>query len=115
MSAPASPAPLLLCCLLWARPGAREAMAAYETRVIALLADHGAACTTRVGAREPVPDGPDEVQVYRFPDRAALEAYLADPRRTALTADRDAAVARTVLFEVADVQPPSGRSADPAG
>jgi hypothetical protein len=43
---------------------------------------------------------PLEVQVIELPSRAALDAYLRDPRRIALDADRDAAVARTRILEV---------------
>lgn len=44
---------------------------------------------------------PHEVQLYRFPGRAALDAYLADPRRLAQAQTRDRVVARTELFPVA--------------
>ena len=47
------------------------------------------------------PDGrPHEVQLYRFAGQRELDGYLADPRRTALTAERDRVVARTELFPV---------------
>ena len=38
--------------------------------------------------------------VSEFPSAAALDAYMGDPRRTALAADRDRAVARTEIIEV---------------
>ncbi len=44
---------------------------------------------------------PLETQVYRIPSQAALDAYLADPRRTANAAERDRVIARTELFPVA--------------
>jgi hypothetical protein len=34
------------------------------------------------------------------PDQTALDAYLVDPRRTALTEERDRVIARTELFPV---------------
>lgn len=101
-----------LCVLLWARPGQDDALTAYEDAVLALLPDHGARLVSRVrrtaapavtleprGWTDDVTD-PLEVQVIELPSRAALDAYLADPRRTALNADRDAAVARTRILEV---------------
>ena len=43
---------------------------------------------------------PAEIQFIDFPSQAALDAYMADPRRTALAADRDRAVARTEIIDV---------------
>jgi uncharacterized protein (DUF1330 family) len=90
---------VVLCCLLWAKPGQETALVEYEDRVLALLPVHGATLLSRVRS-----DGADanplEVQVFDFSSQASLDAYLTDPRRTALTAMRDAAVERTVLFPV---------------
>jgi hypothetical protein len=87
---------ITLCCLLWAHPGAEEALVAYED---ALLPDHGIVLHLRA-----ISDGtqgrPLETQVYRIPNQAALDAYLADPRRTANAAERDRVIARTELFPV---------------
>jgi uncharacterized protein (DUF1330 family) len=79
--------PVTLCVLLWAHPGAEQALGAYEDRVLALLPDHGARVLDR--------GSPTEVQLLEFPSSAAVDAYMQDPRRTALAADRDAAIART--------------------
>jgi uncharacterized protein (DUF1330 family) len=49
---------------------------------------------------------PAEIQFLDFPSQAALDAYMADPRRTALAADRDRAVARTEIIDVELVPPP---------
>ncbi|UOE44106.1 hypothetical protein [Agromyces larvae] len=90
---------LVLCCLLWAHPGEEAALVSYEDAVLALVPDHGGEVVERVRG-----DGssghPLEVQVFRFPNQAAVDAYLADPRRTALSAERDRTVARTELFPV---------------
>jgi hypothetical protein len=43
---------------------------------------------------------PHEVHVYRFPNQAALDAYMVDPRRLALAEERSSTVASTVLFPV---------------
>jgi uncharacterized protein (DUF1330 family) len=82
--------PVSLCVLLWARPGAEEALGAYEDSVLALLPDHGARVVER--------GSPTEVQLLEFPSAAAMDAYMKDPRRTALAADRDAAIARTEVL-----------------
>lgn len=95
----ADDAPIELCCLLRARPGAEEDLTAYEDKVTALLPEHGGELLSRV-----IGDGadgaPHEVHVLRFPGQAALDAYLADPRRRAMSAERDRAVATTTLFPV---------------
>lgn len=90
---------LTFCCLLWARPGFESDMARYETAVIALLTGHRAELVQRVASNGA--DGhPHEVQLYRFPSRGALDGFLGDPRREAMSAERDRVVERTELFPV---------------
>ena len=88
-----------LCCLLWARPGAAEALIAYEDKVLALRGGHGGRVLQRArtaGAE----GGPDEIQLIEFDSRAGFDAFMADERRTALAGERDAAIARTELYPV---------------
>lgn len=93
-----------MCVLLWARPGADKALAAYEDRVLALVPGHGGRVLQR--ARSDGAGGqPLEVQILEFPSQAALAAYMDDGRRTALAADRDRAVARTEVINVELVGP----------
>jgi hypothetical protein len=40
------------------------------------------------------------VQFLRVPSEASLDAYMNDPRRLAMAAERDAAIARTDLFRM---------------
>ena len=49
-------------------------------------------------------DGPDEIHVVSFGDRAAFEAYRTDPAIAALASTRDEVIARTVVW--------SGRAID---
>ncbi|WP_433675300.1 hypothetical protein [Microbacterium gorillae] len=90
---------ILLCCMLWAHDGEALGLSVYEDRVLALVADHGGEVLQRA-----VSDGaegrPHEVQLYRFPHQASLDAYLADPARLALADERDRTIARTELFPV---------------
>jgi hypothetical protein len=89
-----------LCVLLWARPGAAEALIAYEDTVLALLAEHDGRLLQR--ARTDGADGaPAEIQLIEFASQAGYDGYMADERRTALADQRDAAVARTDLYRVA--------------
>ena len=96
---PNSRSPLHLCCLLWAHEGEAEALTRYEDTVLGLLPEHDGVVLSRV-----IGDGhdgtPHEVQVLRVADRSALDAYLADPRRTALARERDRVIARTDVFDV---------------
>jgi hypothetical protein len=39
--------------------------------------------------------------LIELPDRTALASYMSDPRRTAMSARRDAAVARTDVLHLA--------------
>lgn len=94
-----SDAPIRLCCLLWAHGGEAEALHAYEDRVLVLISAHGGEVVHRAFADD-APGQPDEVQLLRFPDQASLDAYMNDERRTSLSAERDAAVARTEVFPV---------------
>ncbi len=94
---------LRLCVLLWGNPGAEAALITYEDRVLELMGDHGARVLQR--ARSDGAEGaPLEVQTLEFPSQEALDGYLVDERRIALAGEREAAVARTVLFPVEMVQ-----------
>lgn len=91
--------PLTLCVLLWSHPGEDEGLSVYEDTVLRLLAEHGAVVASRV-RRKDAGDGPLEVQVIEFPDQAALDGYMSDPRRLASAELRERVVARTEVFEV---------------
>ena len=84
--------------LLWAIPGREAELAAYETRVLALIPEHGGRVIER--ATITAGTGPREIQLIQFPAQANMDSYLADARRTALAADRDAAIGRTELYPV---------------
>lgn len=90
---------VLLCCLLWANPNAQKDLESYENKVLSFMPDVGAKVVQRV-----LSDGengqPHEIQILRFPSNAALDAFVADPRRTALAETRDRVVAKTELFPV---------------
>ncbi|HEY8045740.1 MAG TPA: DUF1330 domain-containing protein [Streptosporangiaceae bacterium] len=99
--------PSTLCVLLWAHSGAEAALASYEDTVLRLVPDHGGRVVLRARGSQALPGRgagtggqPAEIQVIEFPSATALDAYMADPRRTALAADRDRAVARTEVIDV---------------
>lgn len=86
--------------LLWARPGLEAEASAYEDKVLPLLAEHGGELVQRLRRSTDDAERPVEIQTIRFASDAAFEAYMADPRRTELAADRDRVIARTELIPV---------------
>lgn len=96
---PGADSELTLCCLLWAHPGQEAGLVAYEDTVLALVAEHGGEVLSRVRS-DGTAGHPLEVQLYRFPAQAAIDAYIADPRRLALAEERERVVARTEVFPV---------------
>lgn len=97
-----SPLPVTVCCLLWAHDGCDDDLSAYEDTVLALMADHGALVLQRLHGGHEVGD-PTEIQVLQFPVERAFDAFMSDPRRTALASQRDAAIARTQVILVEPV------------
>jgi len=92
--------PVTLCVLLWCADGQEGRLSTYEDQVLALIPDYGGAVVTRVRRTAGQSDQPYEVQVIELPDRRAMDAYLADPRRTELASVRDAVVVRTEIIPV---------------
>jgi uncharacterized protein (DUF1330 family) len=84
---------------LWPRPGMGEALVAYEDSVLALVSEHGGTVLQRARS-DGAEDRPLEIQLFEWESPAAMERYMSDPRRTALAADRDRAIARTEIVPV---------------
>ena len=89
---------LTLCILLWANEGCRDDLAVYEDRVLRLVQEHAGTVVSRIRTTGS-DNGPDEIQILRFPHDDALASYLADPRRTALLVERARVVARTERYD----------------
>jgi uncharacterized protein (DUF1330 family) len=96
--------PVTLCVTLTAKPGAAALLVEYEDQVLGLLPAHGGRVVQRVRALDASSD-PLEIQVVEFPSEDALERYLQDPARVALSDLRDRAIARTELLRVSVVAP----------
>ncbi len=91
-----------LCVLLWARTGAADALIAYEDAVLPLVASHGGRVVQRV--RTDGADGaPLELHLLELPSEAALDAYMGDPQRVAMSDARDRAIERTEVYRVSPV------------
>jgi uncharacterized protein (DUF1330 family) len=91
---------ITLCVLLWAHPDEERALVAYEDAVLQLLPAHGGRVLQRARTTN-TDDGPLEIHLLTFPSETALDTYMNDPRRAALTADRERAIARTAVHRVA--------------
>ena len=89
--------------LLWARPGMAAEVSAYEDKVLPLLAEHGGELVARLRSSAGRAEHPVEIQTIGFVSDAAYAAYMADPRRTELAAERDRVIARTDLIPVESV------------
>jgi hypothetical protein len=84
---------------LWSCPGMNEALIAYEDAVLALVDEHDGHVMQR--ARTDGADGrPLEIQLLEWVSQEAMDGYLADSRRTAMSADRERAIARTEIVPV---------------
>jgi len=90
---------LTFCVFLWSHPGMDEALIAYEDAVLALVGEHGGTVLQRARS-DGAGDQPLEIQLYEWASQAAMDSFMSDPRRTALAADRDRAVARTEIVPV---------------
>src|SRR6478672_1842170 len=91
--------PVTLLVQLWAVPGNELLLVEYEDQVLRRLAPHGARILQRVRATDGH-DGPFEIHLLEFPSEAALDDYMADPERVALSELRERAIARTALARV---------------
>jgi uncharacterized protein (DUF1330 family) len=100
-------APFTLAFVGYVAADAAERASAYEDRVLPLLADHGARLLFR-GQRVDGADTslPHEVHVTWFPHRRALDAYMADERRTALMDEFGEVFTTKHVVEVATVTGP---------
>lgn len=84
---------------LWPHPGMEQALIAYEDAVLTLVNEHDGKIVHR--ARTGGADGrPLEIQLFEWASQEALDSYMSDPRRIALAADREHAVARTEIVPV---------------
>ena len=82
-----------LCVQVWPFEGQEAAL------VLALIPGHGGALLQRV-RRAGAGTTAYETHIIEFPDAAAHQAYLEDPRRLALLAQRDRCIERTVIESV---------------
>lgn len=84
---------------LWPHPGMEQALIAYEDAVLTLVDEHDGKVVHR--ARTDGAGGrPLEIQLFEWASQEAMDGYMSDPRRTALSTDREQAIARTEIVPV---------------
>jgi hypothetical protein len=84
---------------LWPHAGMEQALIAYEDAVLTLVNEHDGKVVHR--ARTDGAEGrPLEIQLFEWASQEAMARYMSDPRRTALAADREQAIARTEIVPV---------------
>lgn len=81
---------------LW-RGGSKRQFERYINRLLKLLPRHGGRAERRAGEVDAGPGRPDAVLVLSFPDTAAVDAYLTDPRRDDLEELAAKAVTRSLI------------------
>ena len=81
---------------LW-RGGSKRQFERYINRLLKLLPRHGGRAERRAGEVGGGPGRPDAVLVLSFPDTAAVDAYLTDPRRDDLEEVAAKAVTRSLI------------------
>ena len=84
---------------LWAHPGMEQALSDYEDAVLRLVTEHGGSVVHRAWT-DGAEGRPLEIQLFEWASAAAMDRYMADPRRTALSDDRERAIARTEIVPV---------------
>ena len=55
------------------------------------------------GGREMAAETPDEIQVLRISDRAAFDAFMKDPERAGMAAERARVIRKTEVFLSGDI------------
>ena len=91
---------LRLCVMLWPTDGADAELRRYEDVVLPLLDEHGGRLLSRETVRRASDDDPLEVQMIELRDQAALDGYMADPRRLALEDPRARVIGRRQILHL---------------
>lgn len=88
---------------LWIHPGQEAAFDAFERNAVRIMAAHGGRIDQAI--RMTPPDGagsadaaPFEIHIVSFPDKAAADAYAADPASQALRESRARIISRTTIM-----------------
>jgi uncharacterized protein (DUF1330 family) len=95
---------------LWVHKGQEAAFEAFEREAARIMARHKGRIDSAVRLTPPEGAGPNdatpfEIHIVSFPDKAAAEAYAADPAILALREKRNQIISRTVLMEGREAGP----------
>jgi len=92
--------PFVLVASLWVREGRVAEFEASERKAARIMRRHGGSIerAIRIDPGNAPSDAPFEVHIVSFPDRARFDAYRADRELIGVAAERDAAIAKTVVL-----------------
>lgn len=85
---------------LWPHPGMEQSLIAYEDAVLTLVDEHCGGKVVHRARTDGAEGKPLEIQLFEWASQEAMDSYMSDPRRTALSADREQAIARTEIVPV---------------
>lgn len=85
---------------LWIEEGNVTAFEAYERKAARIMEKYGGSVERMIRLLRDADqlDQPFEVHLVRFPSNEAFAAYRLDPELRALSAERDAAITKTVVL-----------------
>ncbi len=91
---------IYLTVLLFGRNGVQGEFLAYERKALEIFRRHGGEVIAAYAPDGSIPseNRPDEVQILRMGDRAAFEAFMRDPERVALAAERESVIRKTEVY-----------------
>ena len=97
------PARLTLVVLLFIDPKATDEFERFESAAARTMRRYGGRLERRISLPSRGDSStPDEIHVVTFPDRESFAAYQMDPELRALSAVREEAIRRTVVWEGVD-------------
>ena len=84
---------------MWVREGCVAEFEAYERKASRIMQRYGGAIERSVRVDQPTAsDRPFEVHLVSFPSQAMFDAYRADAELNALSHEREAAIAKSVVL-----------------
>jgi uncharacterized protein (DUF1330 family) len=96
--------PIYVVASLWIREGDVAAFEAYERKSARIMKRYGGFVERAVRPSGPdaEPDRPFEVHLVRFPSNEMFERYRTDAELKALSSEREAAIAKTLVLTGAE-------------
>lgn len=92
--------PIYIVASLWIENGSLAAFEAYERKAAKIMKRYGGSIerVVRLSSNEGRPDQPFEVHLVHFPSHEMFAKYCLDPELKALSSERIAAIAKSVVM-----------------